>query len=315
MLLNEVGVYVESESILKTSEVSGAFAQDFVENIATISAGITKLEVLDEKWDGDTFWMKARITVDPKSLEESLRQISQDRKRIKELEDVKLQLDKATKELDRIRKTLSAPSAESNRSTPEELTEKYDIQIKSISSADFYLSGREKFNNQDFLGAIEDYTKSIQLDQKNNQSYGGRGFAKYALQKYQEAIVDFNLAIEACPRYADAYYSLRGLSKANLEDYRGSIEDFSKAYAIDPKFSEAVCNRGTSKSALKNYAGAVDDYTLAIKINPKYSSAYFKRGLLRISHLNQKESGCLDLSKAGELGENYAYSAIQDLCK
>lgn len=42
MLLGEIGVYVESESLLKTSEVSGKFSQDFVENIATISLGITK---------------------------------------------------------------------------------------------------------------------------------------------------------------------------------------------------------------------------------------------------------------------------------
>ena len=46
MLLSEIGVYVESESLLKTSEVSGKFSQDFIENIATISAGITKLVVL-----------------------------------------------------------------------------------------------------------------------------------------------------------------------------------------------------------------------------------------------------------------------------
>ena len=39
ILLQEVGVYVQSEQILKTSEVGGKFAQDFVESIATISAG------------------------------------------------------------------------------------------------------------------------------------------------------------------------------------------------------------------------------------------------------------------------------------
>lgn len=66
ILLNEVGVYVVSESILKTSDVNGKFSQDFVENIATISAGITKLEVLDERWNGETFWMRASITVDKK---------------------------------------------------------------------------------------------------------------------------------------------------------------------------------------------------------------------------------------------------------
>ncbi len=54
-LLNELGVYVQSEQILKTADVSGKFSQDFVENIATISAGITKLNILDEKWNGETF--------------------------------------------------------------------------------------------------------------------------------------------------------------------------------------------------------------------------------------------------------------------
>ncbi|MBK7652192.1 MAG: hypothetical protein IPJ20_17800 [Flammeovirgaceae bacterium] len=77
MLLNEIGVYVESESLLKTTELNGKFAQDFVENIATISAGITKLEVLDEKWNGETFWMKASITIDKKSLEESFKTTNQ----------------------------------------------------------------------------------------------------------------------------------------------------------------------------------------------------------------------------------------------
>src|SRR5258708_39625966 len=88
MLLNELGVYVESESILKTSDVSGKFSQDFVENIATISAGITKLEVLDEKWNGETFWMKATITIDKNSLEESLKELVKDRQYAKELESV-----------------------------------------------------------------------------------------------------------------------------------------------------------------------------------------------------------------------------------
>ena len=37
-LLHEVGTYVESEQFLRTADVGGKFSQDFVENIATISA-------------------------------------------------------------------------------------------------------------------------------------------------------------------------------------------------------------------------------------------------------------------------------------
>ena len=92
LLLNEIGFYVESESILTTSEVGEKFSQDFVENISTITAGITKLVIIDETWDGKTFWMKASITIDEKSLEESLKQLIADRQKMKELEQTKQRL-------------------------------------------------------------------------------------------------------------------------------------------------------------------------------------------------------------------------------
>jgi hypothetical protein len=82
ILLQEIGTYVESEHILKTKDVDGIFSQDFIENIATISAGVTKLQVLEERWNGETFWMKAAITIDPKSLEASLKQLINDRKQV-----------------------------------------------------------------------------------------------------------------------------------------------------------------------------------------------------------------------------------------
>lgn len=312
LLLNEIGVYVESKSILSTTDVNGKFAQDFEENITTISAGITKLETLDEKWDGESFWMKAKMTVDQKQLEESLKELSNDRKKVKELEEIKQQLSNATNELDRIRQVLKSNA---NQKVSESLTERYNSQIKILSSSDYFLNGREKMNRGDFTGAIEDYTKSIELESQHNQSYGDRGLAKYELSLYGEAILDFNAALQSYPEFADAYYSLRGVAKASLKDYRGSIEDFNKAFALDPKFAEVVSNRAVSKSLLLDYQGALDDYAIAIKIDPKFSPAYFKRGILRIIHLNQKESGCLDLSKAGELGDSNAYEAIKDLCK
>lgn len=311
LLLNEVGVYVESESILKTSEVSGEFAQDFVENIATISAGVTKLEILDEKWDGETFWMQAKITIDPKNIEQMLLDISKDRKRTKELEEIKLQLAYATKELEQIKEAIGGAP---NQRDDSGLIDKYESQIKTLTSADYFLNGKERFNNRKFDAAIEAFTKSIELEPTHNQAYGGRGFAKYALGNYHAAILDLNIAIETYPEFADAYYSLRGLAKGSLGDLRGSIDDFTKAFSIDPNFAEAVSNRAVSKRNMNDYQGALEDYDLALKIDPTYSRAYFKRGLLKIMQLKEKEDGCLDLSKAGELGESLAYEAIRDLC-
>jgi len=41
--------------------------------------------------------------------------------------------------------------------------------------------------------------------------------------------------------------------------------------------------------------------------------AYYHRGLAKIL-LGQKDNGCLDLSKAGELGSAKAYEAIKNFC-
>jgi len=48
-------------------------------------------------------------------------------------------------------------------------------------------------------------------------------------------------------------------------------------------------------------------------LNPNYTDAYYGRGLAKI-RLGQKDDGCLDLSKAGELGHAEAYEAIKENC-
>ena len=65
---------------------------------------------------------------------------------------------------------------------------------------------------------------------------------------------------------------------------------------------------------LEEYQGAIDDFAKAIEINPKYAEAYYFRGSVKII-LKQKESGCIDFEKAGELGFEDAQEAIKKYCK
>ena len=85
-------------------------------------------------------------------------------------------------------------------------------------------------------------------------------------------------------------------------------------YRINPKLAEAYKNRGGVKGKLNDYRGAIEDCNKAIEINPKFPGAYFDRGIAEIL-LGQKDSGCLDLSKAGELGLVDSYALIKKYCK
>ena len=59
-----------------------------------------------------------------------------------------------------------------------------------------------------FEEAEETLTKAIRYDKNNVEAYYYRGCAKVNAQKYKEAIVDFEKAVELKPDYADAYFNL-----------------------------------------------------------------------------------------------------------
>jgi len=111
---------------------------------------------------------------------------------------------------------------------------------------------------------------------------------------------------------AEDYFN-SGIAKHNLKDYKGAIQNFNKAIEIAPNFTEAYNSRGNAKNQLKDYSGAIQDYNKAIELNPNYAVAYFSRGIAKILS-GQKNNGCLDLSKAGELGFALAYNAIRVHC-
>jgi tetratricopeptide (TPR) repeat protein len=98
-----------------------------------------------------------------------------------------------------------------------------------------------------------------------------------------------------------------------LLDYYGAIADYSSAIAINENFIEAYFNRGKASQFLNTYEDAIADCSKIIQINPKNYDAYYMRGILNISYGKTKE-GCLDLSKAGELGDLKAYETIRDKC-
>ena len=77
--------------------------------------------------------------------------------------------------------------------------------------------------------------------------YFNRAYNKSKKGDHYGAIDDYTKAIEINPTYAKAYYN-RGWNKAKLKDHYGAISDFSKAIAINPTDSQAYYNRGGNKA-------------------------------------------------------------------
>ncbi len=81
----------------------------------------------------------------------------------------------------------------------------------SQTAKEYYSLGNAKVLLQDFRGAIQDYTKSIELDPKFPNPYYNRGNVKVDLQDYHGGIQDYTKAIDLDPRYKQAYHN-RGIA-------------------------------------------------------------------------------------------------------
>ena len=78
----------------------------------------------------------------------------------------------------------------------------------------FYKSGNKKFDEGDYQGAIDDYSKAIELDLKNINAWSYRGAAKIRLEDYQGAIDDYSKALELAIYETDKKEILELRSKA-----------------------------------------------------------------------------------------------------
>ncbi len=173
-------------------------------------------------------------------------------------------------------------------------------------------SGRQLFEEGAYKEAIMTFNRSIEGDSLDLQSYYFRGKTKMIFEDMHGAMKDYNTVLDINPEYADAYYE-RGNVKSHLQDYYGAIEDYGVAISLNPNLVEAYYHRGQARRELEAYKDAINDFTKIIELNPKGKDAYYLRGIIKIER-GLLQEGCLDLSKAGELGDLKAYEVIRNVC-
>ena len=182
----------------------------------------------------------------------------------------------------------------------------------SQSAKDLTQKGRELYEKREFTEALLNLNKALDIDPNYAPAYFLRGNIKDNFDDRHGAMKDYNMAIEKNPKFADAFYA-RGNVKMKLQDYYGAIADFTSCISFNENNIEAYFNRGKAKQFLQAYEDAINDCTKIIQLHPKNVDAYFMRGVLRIEFGDVK-NGCLDLSKAGELGDLKAYEMIKEKC-
>ena len=80
----------------------------------------------------------------------------------------------------------------------------------------------------EYKKAEETLTKAIKYDKNNYEAYYYRGCARVNAMSYDEAIADFEKAVELKPDYADAYFNL-GRTYYIMHDEDKACENYKMA--------------------------------------------------------------------------------------
>ena len=149
---------------------------------------------------------------------------------------------------------------------------------------------------------------------RDYEYFFNRAQDKFELADYEEAILDYNKALELSPTEICLVYSMRGNAKRNLGDLDGAISDQNKALDFDPLYADGYFNRGIAKFKKRDFDGAIEDYSQVLKINPKDSDAFFNRANVK-KEIGDMKDACEDWRKAADLGDDDATKFLREHCE
>ncbi len=342
LLLEELGTYLISETAVKDFELTK-------DQISSLTAGIVMTVILDEKWDGRTYFLKAKIATETDELIKSINNVRRDQEQSKTWEEVRRKTEEALKEIEKLKKEIGKGEGE------KVIQEKYAKAVNELNAIDWfkkgcvlrysgkgyrYILGSSAKNNQEAMKAFD---KAIELDPNYASAYAGRagiynwweqypkalkeseqavklnpnpawgfncrGCAHTGLMNYQEALQDFKKALELSPKYIWPYCN-RSWTYFMLKDYHKALEDANKAIELDPEFSTAYFRRGRALASLNNLQDAVKSYDKAIELDPTFSWSFLHRGYALLK-LGKNEQAMEDFKKAANLGNNDAQSYLK----
>jgi len=202
LLLEELGTYLENNTEVKNFELTK-------DKITALTAGVVQTQVLDEKWDGKSYWLKAEVKADPENVAKSIDNLRKDQKKSDDLEERVKQHDEALKEIGKLRSEMALlkndiEAKEKYNKSVETLTREEKAPASSPSIIAVQNSQQEKIppvarvkrNSKNKIASAPTDTASKYVASNKAKKYH-RPDCKWIKRIKPENIVTFNSAKEA----------------------------------------------------------------------------------------------------------------------
>jgi tetratricopeptide (TPR) repeat protein len=168
----------------------------------------------------------------------------------------------------------------------------------------YYQRGLAHFAKRDHQGALANFDSALKEVSQHVGALVKRAEAYAALNKPDEALKAYDLAVERAPSNLIAHND-RGAYRRFRGDLDGAVADFSKTLELDPNFGMSYLNRGIALYDQGQYEGAEPDFSKALEMKVQPTLALRMRGLSRIGR-GQITAGVADLDELLKQVPTYA---------
>ena len=174
------------------------------------------------------------------------------------------------------------------------------IQAKPEQAKPYFYRAIAKFNLEDYRGAEEDASLAIERNPFLNDVYEIRGVARQNMGKSEDAIKDYDKALQTLPRNKHILFN-KAIAQEEIKDYKGSDETFKNLLKYNPKYDRAY--RGLAKLRLSqgDTLNAIGNLDTALIINKNMHEAYAMRANLYMLYLKDYDKALVDMDEAIKL--------------
>jgi len=171
--------------------------------------------------------------------------------------------------------TFSLPANAIEESETPTITEEQLQAAENIAQKAF-----EAAQQGNFAASEQYWSQLIEQFPNNPAVWSNRGNIRISENKLDEAIADFDKAIEIAPDAPDPYLN-RGAALEGKGLYQEAIDDYNRVLEIDPQDPMAYNNRGNAKAGQQRWDEALIDYQKAANLDPNYAFARANAALIQ----------------------------------
>ena len=289
LLLEEVGTYLISETNVKDFQLTK-------DKITTLTAGIVQAEILTEKWDGITYYLKAKMSIAPQEVTKLLEGLRENSQKNRELDETRRKVDEALNKIKQLQDELAAGKRLEGKSN------EYSKAVAELKAKEWIDKGVAFVYAENYEMGLNAFNNAVEIDPTSSWAHINKGWALNALGHYNQALTVLNRASDLDSKNPWIYIH-RGGAYMMLGNCQQALLDAEKTISLDATIAYAYAIRGWAYSCLGNLDRALADLNKSAQMDPKNPLVYIFRAWVH-NALGNKRLALDDFDKSFNLAPN-----------